>query len=98
MTEKNKRAGNQEQDGIPPKSSGMAVREMSIEYADIPELSEAWFQHAKRATQLPYKKQVSLRIDEDILDFFKQQGNRYQTKMHAVLRAYVDGHKSINKN
>jgi uncharacterized protein (DUF4415 family) len=38
---------------------------------------------------------VSLRIDEDILDFFKRQGSRYQTKMHAVLRAYVDGNKSI---
>jgi uncharacterized protein (DUF4415 family) len=73
------------------------AREKMINYSDVPELSGAWFESAKRATQLPEKKQVSLRIDEDILDFFKQQGSRYQTKMHAVLRAYVDGHKLLNQ-
>ncbi len=61
------------------------------------ELSDAWFQQARRATRLPEKKQVSLRVDEDILDFFKQQGRKYQTKMHAVLRAYVDGNKSLDR-
>ena len=68
-----------------------------IGYAENPELSDAWFQKAKRATKLPEKKQVSLRIDEDILEFFKQQGSRYQTKMHAVLRAYVDGNELLSK-
>ena len=60
------------------------------------ELSNAWFQQARRATQVPEKKQVTLRIDVDILDFFKQQGRRYQTKMHAVLRAYVEGNKTLD--
>jgi uncharacterized protein (DUF4415 family) len=68
-----------------------------IDYSDTTNLSDAWFQKAKRATQIPEKKQVSLRIDEDILEFFKQQGSRYQTKMHAVLRAYVDGNKLLGK-
>jgi len=36
----------------------------------------------------PSKKLVSLRIDEDVLDFFKAQGKGYQTKINAVLRAY----------
>ena len=71
--------------------------EKAVEYFETPEMSDAWFQQAKRATQLPKKSQVSLRIDEDILEFFKQQGSRYQTKMHAVLRAYVDGHKLQGK-
>jgi len=75
----------------------LVAEEKSIDYSNIPELSEAWFQQAKRASQLPEKKQVSLRIDEDILEFFKQQGSRYQTKMHAVLRAYVDGNKLLGK-
>lgn len=82
-------------DGINPTSQALLVQEKAIDYSDIPELSDAWFQQAKRASQLPEKKQVSLRIDEDILDFFKRQGSRYQTKMHAVLRAYVDGNKSM---
>jgi hypothetical protein len=38
------------------------------------------------------KVPVSLRIDEDVLAWFKDQGARYQTRMNAVLRAYVDRH------
>ncbi len=66
------------------------AKEQSVEPSAVPELSGAGFLQAKRAEHVPVKKQVSLRIDEDILEFFKQQGSRYQTKMHAVLRAYVD--------
>jgi uncharacterized protein (DUF4415 family) len=81
-------------DGLSPNSTGLIAQEKkSIDDSDATERSEAWFQQAKRASQLPEKKQVSLRIDEDILEFFKQQGSRYQTRMHAVLRAYVDGSK-----
>ena len=41
--------------------------------------------------ELPKSKTpVSLRVDPDILDFFKSQGRGHLTKMHAVLRAYVD--------
>jgi len=64
-----------------------------IDYSDAPELSDAWFQQATRMSQVHSKKQVSIRVDDDILEFFKASGNRYQTRMHAVLRAYVDGHK-----
>jgi uncharacterized protein (DUF4415 family) len=95
MTENSKNTAIQTLDGLSPNPTPLVAQEKSIDYSEIPELSDAWFQQAKRASQLPEKKQVSLRIDEDILEFFKQQGSRYQTKMHAVLRAYVDGNKSI---
>lgn len=39
------------------------------------------------------KKAVSLRVDPDILDYFKDQGNGHLTRMHSVLRAYVDAQK-----
>lgn len=35
------------------------------------------------------KEKVSLRLDSDILDHFRQQGRGYQTMINAVLRAYV---------
>ena len=35
------------------------------------------------------KQPISLRIDADVLDWFKQQGPRYQSRMNAVLRAYM---------
>jgi uncharacterized protein (DUF4415 family) len=35
------------------------------------------------------KKAISLRVDEDVLAWFRQSGPRYQTRMNAVLRSYV---------
>ena len=90
MTDNNKSTSNQTSDSFENSQPDQLVKDKSIGYTDIPELSDVWFLHAKRAANVPVKKQVSLRIDEDILEFFKLQGSRYQTKMHAVLRAYVD--------
>ncbi len=41
----------------------------------------------------PIKKQITLRLDRDIIDWFKSQGPRYQTRMNAVLREYVEAHR-----
>ena len=95
MTESNKNTAIQTSDGLEQSHPALLAKEKAIDYSEIPELSDDWFLKAKRAAHVPGKKQVSLRIDEDILEFFKLQGSRYQTKMHAVLRAYVDGSKSI---
>lgn len=43
---------------------------------------------------LPESKQpVTLRIDRDVLAWFKAQGQRYQSRMNAVLKAYVQAHR-----
>ena len=97
MVENNKLEAVQASEAEKANLQAPVAREKSFDYSDIGVMSDAWFQQAKRATQLPKKSQVSLRIDDDILEFFKQQGSRYQTKIHAVLRAYVDGHKSQGK-
>lgn len=36
------------------------------------------------------KKQLTIRLDEDILDWFKAQGSGYQTRINAVLRSFVE--------
>ncbi len=36
------------------------------------------------------KASISLRLDADVLEWFKSQGRGYQTRMNAVLRAYKD--------
>jgi uncharacterized protein (DUF4415 family) len=38
------------------------------------------------------KAQIAIRVDEDVLAWFKAQGPGYQTRMNAVLRAYRDAH------
>src|SRR5438132_13122111 len=37
----------------------------------------------------PKKKAISIRVDEDVLDFFRQEGVGYQRRMNAVLRSYM---------
>jgi uncharacterized protein (DUF4415 family) len=36
------------------------------------------------------KRAISLRLDEDVLEWFRRSGPRYQTRMNAVLRLYVE--------
>jgi uncharacterized protein (DUF4415 family) len=44
----------------------------------------------------PVRKQaVSLRIDEDVLDWFRQHGPRYQSRMNAVLRSYMNARTRV---
>ena len=39
------------------------------------------------------KEHVTLRIDRDVLAFFRQQGRGYQTRINAVLRSFVEAHR-----
>jgi uncharacterized protein (DUF4415 family) len=39
------------------------------------------------------KRQITIRLDQDVLDWFKSGGEGYQTRINAVLRSYVDAQK-----
>ncbi len=59
-----------------------------INFSDIPETDETFWKNAK--VVWPKKKEnISIRLDTDILSFFKSQGRGYQTKINAVLRSYI---------
>jgi uncharacterized protein (DUF4415 family) len=49
---------------------------------------EDWYKRAEAVMPTP-KKLLSLRLDSDVVDWFKQQGPGYQTRINAVLRAFV---------
>ena len=57
---------------------------------------EADFRHVVRGIvrrglqPLPSKTSVSLRLDQDVLEWFKAQGAGYQTRINSVLRAFRD--------
>ena len=55
------------------------------ELADLP---KDFWDEAELVVPAP-KQAISLRVDEDVLDWFKQTGPRYQTRMNAVLRSYM---------
>ncbi len=41
----------------------------------------------------PGKENVTLRVDRDVLDWFRSTGKGFHTRMNAVLRAYMEAHK-----
>ncbi len=56
-----------------------------------PILDQEWFRTAKLV--MPERKvPVSIRVDREVLEWFKAQGPRYQSRMNAVLKAYVGAH------
>jgi len=67
-----------------------AMPDASIDTSDIPEMDEAFFETA-RLVMPPgvTKKAISMRVDEDVLDWFKSQGQGYLSRMNGVLRAYM---------
>ncbi|MGB7891246.1 MAG: BrnA antitoxin family protein [Microcoleus sp.] len=71
------------------------IPESAIDTSDIPELDANFWAKAKLVTPLT-KQAISLRVDSDVLDWFKSQGKGYQSLMNAVLRSYVEYH--INNN
>jgi uncharacterized protein (DUF4415 family) len=53
-----------------------------------PIVDSAWFAAAK--IEEPQKKErISIKLDSDVLAFFRSQGARYQTRINAVLRAFM---------
>ena len=65
-----------------------------INTSDIPPLDNSFFKNAK--LRMPETKTtITIRIDPDVLQWFKQQGKGYQSKMNAVLRLYADAHKQL---
>ena len=54
------------------------------------ELDEDFWRNARIVMPKPTKETISLRVDHDILAWFRAQGRGYQSRMNAVLRAYVE--------
>jgi uncharacterized protein (DUF4415 family) len=64
-----------------------AMKDDEIDYSDNPELGDDFFVEAVPWPR--HKQQITLRLDPDVIDFFKRRGEGYQTMMNAVLRKYV---------
>ena len=68
-----------------------AMPDEDIDYSDIPPLDEDWFKNAKLVKRGPRTEQISIRIDTEVLEWFKDhaEGRGYQTLINDVLRTYV---------
>lgn len=50
-----------------------------------------------RAVVPPRKASVHVRVDSNVLDWFRSQGKGYLTRMNAVLRSYMEAHRDSAK-
>ena len=68
------------------------IKDEQIDYSDIPELDESFWENAKLQRK-PNKKTITIRIDPETLEFYKSKGKGYQTFINDVLRSYALAHK-----
>lgn len=69
-----------------------AMGDQDIDYTDLPELDANFFRQARVVTP-PGKKQLTIRLDADVLSWLKGQGRGYQSRINAILRAYYEAHR-----
>ena len=71
------------------------MKEEDIDYSDAPEITPEMFAKAivRRGLKPRVKKQLTLRVDGDVLDWFKKRGRGYQTRINLLLRAYMEEHR-----
>ncbi len=64
--------------------------------ADAPEreVDADFWASARVVMPHPGKSSVHLRVDSDVLDWFRQQGRGHLTRMNAVLRSFMEAHKN----
>ncbi|MGH8470379.1 MAG: BrnA antitoxin family protein [Gammaproteobacteria bacterium] len=70
-----------------------ALRDEDIDLSDNPEVTPEMFAKAivrRGLISAPPKEQVTLRLDIDVLRWFRSQGKGYQSKINALLRAYME--------
>lgn len=66
-----------------------AMRDEDIDLSDVPEVTD-WSAAGRGKFYRPVKEQVTLRLDADVLHWFKQSGSGYQTRINAALRQFVE--------
>ena len=74
-----------------------AMENEDIDLSDIPEITPDMFDTAivRRSSQPAHEKeQLTLEVDNDVLNWFRSQGQGYRTKINLLLRNYMETHQA----
>jgi uncharacterized protein (DUF4415 family) len=69
-----------------------AMPDTEIDTSDIPIVGD-WTGAERGRFYRPVKRQITLRLDADLVAFFEAQGKGYQTRINAALREWVETHR-----
>ena len=95
-----KRVSSSRKSASDPQRVGALKDSEIVVDADAPSWTPEMFARAvvKRGLDSPTAKTLlSLRVDSDVVTWFRAQGRGYQSRMNALLRAYMDAHRQSRK-
>jgi uncharacterized protein (DUF4415 family) len=72
------------------------MTDADIDFSDNPEVPTEMFARGivrRGLKPIPPKKQLTLRVDSDVVAWYRKLGSGYQTKINALLRAYMEEHQ-----
>jgi uncharacterized protein (DUF4415 family) len=69
------------------------LQDADIDYSDSPALDEAFLARAVQVPWPPAKRQLTIRLDEDVLAWLKSLGKGYQTRINRILRVAMEGRR-----
>jgi uncharacterized protein (DUF4415 family) len=79
----------------PPQMTSDEIRNLkgmpdqAIDYSDIPPLQGRKWTSPGALVSTENKQQITLRLDAEVVAYFRATGRRYQSRMNAVLRNYI---------
>ena len=68
-----------------------AMKDADIDFRDIAELGDEFFERAE--LRVPAKQAITIRVDADVLTWFKAQGKGYQTRINKLMRAFMEAQR-----
>ena len=76
-----------------------AMKDEDIDFSETPEVTPEMFARGivrRGLKPVGRKDQLTLRVDSDVVAWYKKQGSGYQTRINALLRAYMEAHQRSN--
>ena len=92
FTSSDQRAGKTDWERVAKLGDRQIRRAVRSDPDAAPIADAAWFRRARIVLPEP-KQAVSIRLDREVMQWFKQQGPGYQTRINAVLRSYVESQR-----
>lgn len=71
------------------------MRDADIDDSDIPRLDRSFWKRAKLTLPEP-KDRLTIRVDHDVVEWLKRAGSGYQTRINAILRAYMKAQSNVS--
>lgn len=69
------------------------LTDKTIDYSEIPALDETFLARAVRVPWPPAKRQLTIRLDQDVLEWLKSLGKGYQTRINRILRVAMESRR-----